>query len=113
MEVNQTLDTKLQKTDGLQVFQVSMNNIQVHNTKYDVSAEISWIKDLKISLKANRNYSENYAENYVVVNNEYNALSPNSFGNFEISTIILKTSFEKAISTILRLLKTFKTIGWL
>ena len=69
---------------------------QVHNTKYDVSAEISWIKDLKISLKANRNYSENYAENYVVVNNEYNALSPNSFGNFEISTVLLKTSFSKS-----------------
>ena len=69
---------------------------QVHNTKYDISAEISWIKDLKISLKANRNYSENYAENYVVVNNEYNALSPNSFGNFEISTVLLKTSFSKS-----------------
>ena len=69
---------------------------QVHNTKYDVSAEISWIKDLKISLKANRNYSENYAENYVVLNNEYNVLSPNSFGNFEISTVLLKTSFSKS-----------------
>ena len=30
---------------------------QVHNTKFDVSAEISWIDDLKISLKANRKYS--------------------------------------------------------
>ena len=69
---------------------------QVNNTKYDVSAEISWIKDLKISLKANRNYSENYAENYIVINDEYNALSPNSFGNFEISTVLLKTSFSKS-----------------
>jgi cell surface protein SprA len=69
---------------------------QVHNTKFDVSAEISWIDDLKISLKANRNYSENYSENFIVVDNQYNPLSPNSFGNFEISTVLIKTSFSKS-----------------
>ena len=69
---------------------------QVHNTKFDVSAEISWIDDLKISLKANRNYSENYSENFIVIDNQYNPLSPNSFGNFEISTVLIKTSFSKS-----------------
>ena len=73
---------------------------QVHNTKFDVSAEISWIDDLKISLRANRKYSENYSENFIIIDNEYNALAPNSFGNFEISTILIGTSFSKSNENI-------------
>ena len=69
---------------------------QVHNTKFDISAEISWIDDLKISLKANRKYSENFSENFKVEDNTYNSLSPNSFGNFEISTMLIKTSFSSS-----------------
>ena len=41
-------------------------------------------------------HSENYSENFIVVNNQYNPLSPNSFGNFEISTVLIKTSFSKS-----------------
>jgi cell surface protein SprA len=70
--------------------------IQVHNNKFDVSAEIDWIKNLKISLNANRSFSENHSENYIVIENNYNALSPNSFGNFEISSMLIKTSFIKS-----------------
>ena len=81
---------------------------QVHNTKFDVSAEISWIDDLKISLKANRNYSENYSENFIVVDNEYNPLSPNSFGNFEISTVLIKTSFSKSDENYSETFKNFQ-----
>ena len=55
---------------------------QVHNTKFDVSAEISWIDDLKISLKANRNYSENYSENFIVVDNQYNSSFSKFFWKF-------------------------------
>ena len=51
---------------------------------------------MKISLKANRKYSENYSENFIIIDNEYNALAPNSFGNFEISTILIGTSFSKS-----------------
>mgnify|MGYP001160023688 FL=1 len=69
---------------------------QVHNTKFDLVAELSWIDDLKIDLKANRVYSENFSENFIVLDNEYNALTPNSFGNFAISTILIKTSFKKS-----------------
>ena len=73
---------------------------QVKNTKFDVSAEISWIDDLKISLKANRKYSENYSENFIIDElNNYNSLSPNSFGNFEISSILIKTSFLNSDET--------------
>ena len=81
---------------------------QVHNTKFDVSAEISWIDDLKISLKANRKYSENYSENFIIIDNEYNALSPNSFGNFEISTILINTSFSKSNENISETFENFQ-----
>ena len=81
---------------------------QVHNTKFDVSAEISWIDDLKISLKANRKYSENYSENFIIIDNEYNALSPNSFGNFEISTVLINTSFSKSNENISETFENFQ-----
>jgi len=69
---------------------------QVHNTKFDLIAELSWIKDLKIDINANRVYSENFSENFIITNNQYNSLSPNSFGNFAISTVLIKTSFKNS-----------------
>ena len=69
---------------------------QVHNTKFDLVAELSWIKDLKIDINANRVYSENFSENFIITDNQYNSLSPNSFGNFAISTILIKTSFKNS-----------------
>ncbi|MFL2665901.1 MAG: cell surface protein SprA [Flavobacteriaceae bacterium] len=69
---------------------------QVHNTKFDLVAEISWIEDFKIDINANRVYSENFSENYQVINNQYNALNPNSSGNFAISTILINTAFNSS-----------------
>ena len=69
---------------------------QVHNTKFDLVAEISWIEDFKIDINANRVYSENFSENYQVINNQYNALNPNTSGNFAISTILINTAFSSS-----------------
>ncbi len=69
---------------------------QVHNTKFDLVAEISWIEDFKIDINANRVYSENFSENYQIINNQYNALNPNISGNFAISTILIKTAFNSS-----------------
>ena len=57
---------------------------------------MSLIEDLKIDINANRVYSENFSENFIITDNQYNSLSPNSFGNFAISTILIKTSFKKS-----------------
>ena len=68
----------------------------------DFSANIEPLKDLKIDLIANRVYAENYTENYKIEDTnfdgilDYNSLTPNTFGNFSISTIMLKTSFSKS-----------------
>ena len=74
------------------------------NTKQmDVSASLEPVKDLKIDLTGNRTYYENYTENYrintVAGEYEYESLTPNTFGNFNISTILIKTAFSKSDET--------------
>ena len=70
------------------------------NTKQlDVSASLEPVKDLKIDLVGSRTYYENYTENYNVTNGVYNSLTPNTFGNFNISTVLIKTAFGKSDET--------------
>ncbi|MEN3323476.1 cell surface protein SprA [Mariniflexile soesokkakense] len=72
------------------------------NTKQlDVSASLEPVKDLKIDIVGNRAYYENYTENFRVDPNtfEYNSLTPNTFGNFNISTILIKTAFGTSDET--------------
>ena len=66
----------------------------VHNNEVTYNAEIGLLQGLQLDLTGNRSYSENNSENFRVVNGVYNALSPRLFGNFEISTIMLRTSFS-------------------
>ncbi|GGG34031.1 cell surface protein SprA [Bizionia arctica] len=72
----------------------------VKTQQLDYSVNIEPIKDLKIDLVANRTYAENYTENYRVNDYgdglEYESLTPNSFGNYSISTILFKTAFSKS-----------------
>ena len=68
---------------------------QVFNSRFEMSAEIQLFKNLKIDLNANRNYSNNYSENYRVENTFYQSLNPNFYGNFSISSNMLRTSFNK------------------
>ena len=68
---------------------------QVFNSRFEMSAEIQLLKNLKIDLNANRNYSNNYSENYRLENSFYQSINPNFYGNFSISTNMLRTSFNK------------------
>lgn len=67
---------------------------QVHNTQFGYSAEIDLLEGMQLELNGNRNYSENSAENFVVSDGVYQALSPTQYGNFEISTLLIKTAFS-------------------
>ncbi len=73
---------------------------ETHTKQLDVSASLEPIKDLKIDIVGNRAFYENYAENYRVDVNgddrEYVSLTPNTFGNFNISTLLIKTAFSKS-----------------
>jgi cell surface protein SprA len=62
----------------------------------DLSASLQPVKDLKIDIVGNRAYYENFTENYFVENGIYNPLTPNTFGNFNISTVLIKTAFNKS-----------------
>ncbi|WP_445454878.1 T9SS outer membrane translocon Sov/SprA [Flavobacterium sp. 25HG05S-40] len=61
----------------------------------DYTANIDLFPDFKIDLTGNRTYANNFSEQYVVLNgDDYTPQSPYNFGNFSISTVMLKTSFK-------------------
>ncbi|TXG37487.1 T9SS outer membrane translocon Sov/SprA [Seonamhaeicola maritimus] len=75
-----------------------------HDKRFDYAATLEPFRDLKIDIVGNRAYYENYSENYRVDNVggvfEYQSLTPNTFGNFSISTLLIKTAFSKSNETI-------------
>lgn len=85
----------------------------VKNTTLDYSVNVEPMRDLKIDLIGNRTYAENFTENFRVEDyldangNEvpvgtgdgildYRSLTPNTFGNFNISTALIKTAFSNS-----------------
>jgi cell surface protein SprA len=68
--------------------------VQVHNNKLNLSAQINPLKDLTIDLNAERNYSNNLSENFLIRDRDYLALNTNEYGNFGMSTILIKTAFS-------------------
>ncbi|NHN27477.1 cell surface protein SprA [Flavobacterium jejuense] len=74
----------------------NQNFTQVVNKQLNFTAQVEPFSDLKIDLIADRMYSENYSEQYDVSNSEYNSRSPYNFGNFNISTILIKTAFTES-----------------
>jgi len=86
------------------------------NKQLNITANLEPIKKLKIDLNANRTYQHNYTENYRIngansdgLNGQYEALTPSTFGNFNISTILIKTAFTKSDETGSGTFDTFKS----
>lgn len=70
---------------------------QVKNKILDVTAQVELFPDLKIDLNANRTYAQNFSEQYDVdAYGNYNSRSPYDFGNFSISTVLIKTAFSQS-----------------
>ncbi len=79
---------------------------EVEGRQLNIQASVGLLKDLKIDISANRNYSETFTENYRVnVNNTtgeidqenpYASLTPNTFGNYTVSTLLINTAFKKS-----------------
>ncbi|WP_412561750.1 cell surface protein SprA [Winogradskyella sp. MIT101101] len=74
---------------------------EVTNKTLDYSVNVEPMRDLKIDLIGNRTYAENITENFRGLDNdndglsdEYEDLITNSFGNFNISTALIKTAFS-------------------
>ncbi len=69
---------------------------EVESRQFDYQANLEPISDLKIDLNGSRIYAENYVENYIVEDGRYRSLTPNTFGNFNISTMLIGTAFGKS-----------------
>ncbi len=66
------------------------------NRVLDYSANLEPIRDLKIDLVGSRTFAETLTENFRVENGIYNPLTPNTFGNYTISTALIGTAFSKS-----------------
>lgn len=70
---------------------------QVNTKQLNLTASVDLFPDFKIDLSADKTTSDNFSEQYRM--NEFNpadpytALSPYSYGNYQISTIMIKTAF--------------------
>lgn len=74
----------------------NQNYTQVKNKQFNFTAELEPFPDLKITLSGDRTYAYNYSEQYDVTSGQYNSRSPYDFGNFNISTILIKTAFSQS-----------------
>ncbi|MCH4821946.1 cell surface protein SprA [Gramella lutea] len=80
------------------------------NEQLDYQAGFDFLPDLTIELTGRKNFSENYSENYKVdpVDLEYQSLTPYTYGNFNISTILIRTSFNNSSEASSATFETFR-----
>lgn len=70
---------------------------EVEGRKLNIQATVGLLKDLSIDISASRNFSETYNENFRVDSDlQYQSLTPNTFGNYSISSLLIKTAFQKS-----------------
>lgn len=72
---------------------------ETESSQLDYQVNIEPFADLKIDLVGSRSYSESFAENYIVTDGQYRSLTPRTFGNFNITTSLIKTAFSTSDET--------------
>jgi len=78
------------------------------NKQLNITATAQPVQDLTIDLVADRQYSSSRQENFKIESGEYNPQTPNTFGNFSISTVMLGTFFARSDENISDNFETFK-----
>ena len=83
---------------------------EVENRQLDIQAELLFIPDLTIDLNMNRIYQETYNENYRVdpQSLQYESLTGNTYGNFNISTLMLGSAFSRNTADVSDVFDEFK-----
>lgn len=76
--------------------QYNQNFTQDHRTVLNLTSTIDLFPDFKIELLANKADLESYSEQYDVANGIYNPRSPYTFGNAQVSTILIRTAFSES-----------------
>ncbi|MEK6152037.1 cell surface protein SprA [Flavobacteriaceae bacterium 3-367] len=79
------------------------------NRQLNITATAQPIPDLTIDLVADRQSSSSFQENFNIENGEYISLTPNTFGNFSISTVMIGTAFGKSDEFDSETFETFKS----
>jgi cell surface protein SprA len=76
----------------------NQNFTQITSKTLNLTANVDLFPDFKIDLTADRNYVSNYSEQYDVDPDTglYNSRSPYTFGNYSISTVLIKTAFSQS-----------------
>lgn len=74
----------------------NQNFTQIENKKISLTAQMELFPDLKIDFTADRTYAYNFSEQFDVSAGQYNSRAPYDFGNFNVSTILIKTAFAQS-----------------
>lgn len=86
----------------------NQNYTQVSTKQLNITSQVEPFNDLKIDINAERTMMENYSEQFDVSNGQYNSRSPYNTGNFNISTILIKTSFQQSDENFSEAFQTFR-----
>ncbi len=81
---------------------------RVNTKRLQYNADIRPIPNLTITLRGDRQYSKSLNEQFDVQDGLYNSRSPYEFGNFGISTILIKTAFNKSTVDFSETFNTFR-----
>jgi cell surface protein SprA len=87
----------------------NQNYSEVVTKTLDMTANIDLFPDFKIDLTGNRTFADNYTEQYDVTDGQYNSRSPYNFGNFAISTVMLKSAFKASDENVSASFDEFRT----
>ncbi|MEC8599227.1 MAG: cell surface protein SprA, partial [Bacteroidota bacterium] len=69
---------------------------QLRSNKFLATAQMVPLKGLIIDLNAERDFAENKIENFSINNSQYYPQNSNISGNFGVSTIMIKTAFNRS-----------------
>ncbi len=73
----------------------NQNFTRVTSKTLNLTANVDLFPDFKIDLTGERTYANNFSEQYQVDDNgQYIPQSPYNYGNFSISTVLIKTAFS-------------------
>ncbi|MBT8321533.1 MAG: cell surface protein SprA, partial [Eudoraea sp.] len=78
------------------------------NTQLNITATAQLTTDLTIDLTADRQFTSSLQENFKVEDGEYIQQTPNTFGNFSISTLMIGTFFSQSDEVLSDNFETFK-----
>ena len=78
------------------------------NKQLNITATAQPVQDLTIDLVADRQFSSTFQENFKIEDGEYIPQTPNTSGNFSISTVMITTAFSKSDEIESKNFDTFK-----